>query len=461
MSGQDAFSDLPERGPGSYRRRRYFLLGFFFLIAVTVVVFREVLLPFALAIIIAYVLSPTIAAGERLTIAGRHAPRWAVVLFAYLILLSVLSGVVALAVPTLTGEINKLSREAPGAVRVVKNRWLPSISRWMQDLAAPYLESPDQPESERVPSGSGSKQESNAIRVVSDYTGSYEVILPPRGLLVTPDGERGFRIRAANDRPQTREKITADINEIIARTLENTESSAVGLLQTARKIVQALTSGIFTFFLTLMISAYLLITSEGIYNFFRCLYAPARRKDFDDLVARIDRGLAGVVRGQLIICAVNGVLTGVGLYFLNVRYWLFLSIVAAVMSIVPIFGAILSSIPAVLVALSDGIVLALLVLGWIVIIHQIEANLLNPKIMGDAAKVHPVLVIFALLAGAHLSGVIGALLAVPVLSILQSFFYFLREHSLGVPRSTSIPPREPPTESSPPPPPVPEASASR
>ena len=73
-------------------------------------------------------------------------------------------------------------------------------------------------------------------------------------------------------------------------------------------------------------------------------------------------------------------------------------------------------------------------LAWIVGIHQLEANLLNPKIMGDAAKVHPVLVVFALLAGEHVFGIIGALLAVPLLSITQSVFLHFREVALGVPK---------------------------
>jgi predicted PurR-regulated permease PerM len=84
--------------------------------------------------------------------------------------------------------------------------------------------------------------------------------------------------------------------------------------------------------------------------------------------------------------------------------------------------------------------LALLVLAWIVGIHQLEAHVLNPKIMGDAARVHPVLVVFALLAGEHTAGLVGALLAVPVLSITQTLFYYLRERFLGVPRNSSLPP---------------------
>jgi predicted PurR-regulated permease PerM len=74
----------------------------------------------------------------------------------------------------------------------------------------------------------------------------------------------------------------------------------------------------------------------------------------------------------------------------------------------------------------------LFTLIWILVIHQIEANLLNPKIMGDAAKVHPVLVVFALLAGEHFFGIPGALLAVPVLSITQSLFLHYRESALGI-----------------------------
>ena len=85
-----------------------------------------------------------------------------------------------------------------------------------------------------------------------------------------------------------------------------------------------------------------------------------------------------------------------------------------------------------------GVGTALFVLAWIIGIHQIEANILNPKIMGDAAKVHPVLVVFALLAGEHMFGIVGALLAVPLLSITQSIFLHFREVALGVPKDPAL-----------------------
>jgi predicted PurR-regulated permease PerM len=229
----------------------------------------------------------------------------------------------------------------------------------------------------------------------------------------------------------------------------STQRSAVTLFNTARTVALSLTRGIFGLVMTLMISAYILMTTDRIFEFFRTLYRPSRRPDFDDLVRRLDRGLAGVVRGQLIICCVNGALSGIGFALLGLKYWTFLTLVAMAMSIVPIFGSILSTVPAVIVALPQGVGLALLVLAWVVAIHQLEANFLNPKIMGDSARVHPVLVVFALLMGEHVAGLVGALLAVPVLSITQTLFFHLRERFLGVPRPFSTPPSQRPSLASP------------
>ena len=95
----------------------------------------------------------------------------------------------------------------------------------------------------------------------------------------------------------------------------------------------------------------------------------------------------------------------------GLKYWPILAIVSGVMSIVPIFGSILSSVPVVMIGLTQDFWTALWVLLWIIGIHQIEANLLNPKIIGVAAKIHPVLVVLSLIVGEHFFGLWGALLA--------------------------------------------------
>ena len=68
-------------------------------------------------------------------------------------------------------------------------------------------------------------------------------------------------------------------------------------------------------------------------------------------------------------------------------------------------------------------------LGWILGIHFLEANVLSPKIIGQSAKMHPVVVIFALIAGEHSFGLVGALFAVPVASIIQTLFIYFRKQS--------------------------------
>jgi predicted PurR-regulated permease PerM len=157
----------------------------------------------------------------------------------------------------------------------------------------------------------------------------------------------------------------------------------------------------------------------------------------------MDKGLAGVVRGQLMICVVNGVLTAIGFALIGLKYWPILSLVAAIGSLIPIFGSILSSVPAVAIGLTQSPATAFLVLGWIVLIHQIEANFLNPKIIGDAASLHPVLVVFVLLAGEHWFHAAGALLAVPTLSIAQSLFLHFREVAERDAESALAPPKTP------------------
>jgi predicted PurR-regulated permease PerM len=177
--------------------------------------------------------------------------------------------------------------------------------------------------------------------------------------------------------------------------------------------------------IVLMVTAFLCIDKPRLLAFISTVPPERHRETWLRLAGYLDRGLAGVIRGQLMICLVNALLTWIGLQFLGVRYSLLLGLVAGVFSIIPIFGTILSSIPIVMIAWgASGLERGALTLGWILLIHFIEANFLNPKIMGSASKIHPVVVVFALIAGENAYGITGALLAVPAASILQSCFRF-------------------------------------
>src|SRR6185436_16172708 len=139
----------------------------------------------------------------------------------------------------------------------------------------------------------------------------------------------------------------------------------------------------------------------------------------------------------LLICLVNGVLSAIGFSIFGLKYWPILALVAAIMSVIPIFGSILSSVPAVAIGLTQSPATAFEVLAWIIGIHQLEANFLNPKIIGDAAKIHPVLVVFSLIVGEHFFQLAGALFAVPCMSVAQTIFLHFRETTMGISDATT------------------------
>ena len=87
--------------------------------------------------------------------------------------------------------------------------------------------------------------------------------------------------------------------------------------------------GIFLVFMTLMVAGYIMGTRENIIGFFRSLLPMRSRIGYDRLLWRIDRGLSGVVRGQLLICAVNGVLSAIGYWMFDLKYWPILAILSA------------------------------------------------------------------------------------------------------------------------------------
>lgn len=429
------------QGPGSERRRRIFFAVSGALALLILVAFREVLAPFVLACVVAYVLDPVVDRIQRLG-RSRPVPRWIAVLSVYVVLLASIGTLLAFAVPRLVVEIQRFGHEAPRAAANLRDEYLPQLQAILErnfgtqlsDLGAQEREGsePGQPTRERT-----------QIEVIPTERGGYEVRLPSRGLEVTPRRDGGYRIRPAPSEASASQGASSmsAVTDMFSRAMQNGEQHAVTVIQTIQNVIRALIKGIFTLSMTLMLSAYILITSDRIRSFFRSMVRYDQTQQFDDLVRRIDRGLAGVVRGQLLICVVNGVLSGIGFYIFKLPYWPILTLLATVFSIIPIFGAFVSSVPAVMLGFTHGFGTAVLVLVWIIGIHQIEANFLNPKIMGDSAKVHPVLVIFALLAGEHFFGFTGALLAVPVLSITQSLFLHFRMVSLGMPSTTTaVPP---------------------
>jgi predicted PurR-regulated permease PerM len=376
---------------------------------------REVLLPFVLAIIIAYVLTPLVALCER----GR-VPRAAAILLVYATTFSVLYASVALIAPRMQTEMQKVVDDAPELAREFSARWSPTAERFAQRFLDRARVSPTVPAADSA---------NPAIEIARQPDGTLRVNVGT-GIDVVQHGPGHWRIGAAGSPTKERWSFAELASKGLSEALAYVKANALEILKVGNAVVSQVARSIFLLFMTLMVAGYIMHTREAIVGFFRSLVPPTSRLGFDHLLERVDRGLAGVVRGQLLICLVNGVLSAIGFWLFGLKYWPILAILAGVMSLIPIFGSILSSVPVVLIGLTQGFWIALWVLLWIIGIHQIEANLLNPKIIGVAAKVHPVLVVFALIVGEHYFGLWGALLAVPALSITQSLFLHFRFGSM-------------------------------
>jgi len=235
--------------------------------------------------------------------------------------------------------------------------------------------------------------------------GRYELDLQSLQFEIRPTADGRYLIGPPRPEaaPPTGGKWERSIKQWLAERLKSTEGESKRAIEYGQKFIAAVVSGIGRLFLVLMVAAFILVDLDRIQGFLRSLVPAQYQLDYDRIATGVDRGLSGVIRGQILICAINGALTYLGLWLFRVKYPLLLAGIASAMSLIPIFGSILSSVPIVAIALiSSGtfdLRQGLFVLAWIIGIHLVEANFLNPKIMGDAAKIHPVLVVFALLFG--------------------------------------------------------------
>lgn len=417
MPGSTSKGEPPEIEIGEIwgRQRIIFLLSSALFALLVVWFTREVVLPFILAIIIAYVLTPLVAWCER-----RGLRRAVAIIVVYLGTIATLSTAVALMAPRIYRETLGLTRESPQIARRLAQQWGPVIEARIESL----IDLAGGPSTPRpTPEGPIS-----ALEIKPNSDGSIGVNIGS-GLEIVQESTTVWLIRE-HEPDVAGFRVTELLSDGVENTIHYLRGNGLQLIRLGQTIISSVSRGIFLTFMTLMVAAYLMLTRDQIFSFFRSLVPPRSRRSFDRLLYRMDRGLAGVVRGQLVICCVNGLLSAIGFVIFGLKYWPVLALMAGMMSIIPIFGSILSTVPAVLIGLTQDFWIALWVLLWILMIHQIEANLLNPKIIGIAARLHPVLVVFVLIVGEHFFGLWGALLAVPTLSLTHSLFSHFRLESM-------------------------------
>lgn len=229
-----------------------------------------------------------------------------------------------------------------------------------------------------------------------------------------------------------------------AKDLVNTLSgsfSITTLLAVSRAFVSNLSGGffqilsvafgsIFNFVLIILISFYLSIQEKGIENFLKIIIPDKYDNYVVDLWIRSSRKIGLWVKGQMLVALVVAVLIYLILSLLGVEYALLLSIIAGVMEMVP-YGIWVALIPAFAFSyLSNGVSSALMVAGSYIIVHQFEVFLFAPLIIEKIVGLSPIVIILSVLIGFELSGVWGAILAIPVAIILMEFLNDLEKNKI-------------------------------
>jgi predicted PurR-regulated permease PerM len=158
-------------------------------------------------------------------------------------------------------------------------------------------------------------------------------------------------------------------------------------------------------------------------------YLPrSRRKTTVSLLKEIDLALGNYVRGQFLVCLIIGVLAYIGYMLVGMPYALLMASIVAVFNIVPYLGPFLGAAPAVVMAstISWRMVLFVVVVNWIC--QLLESNVISPQVVGKTLHLHPMTIIFALLVGGELAGIVGLILAVPFFAVfkvlVQHFFSY-------------------------------------
>ena len=345
------------------------------------------------AAIMAFFVQPIISFFEKKMKANRGV---ATALTYILVLLLLISSPIIL-IPTLIDAVNFVLTIDMQAV-------MESVTLWVEDLAnmvdsIPFIRTLFAP----------------GLNALSDMLEGVPTMVPPE--------------------PVSLEASVATLGERLAKT--------AGILVT---ILGPIISSFVAFFFTLMISFYLSLSGEQLYEDLVAIFPPAYKDEWRALIERLGAIWSSFLRAQLALMGVIGVMVWIGNLILGTPQALFLGLFAGLMEVIPSLGPILAAIPAVALALLFGSqyfaiepwIFALIIIGFYVLVQFLENQFIVPKVLGDALELPPLMVLLGVFIGGALFGILGIFLATPVISSGREIFMYLYNKILESPPPMEI-----------------------
>ncbi len=213
------------------------------------------------------------------------------------------------------------------------------------------------------------------------------------------------------------------IDQAAQQVSANREKITAGVLLGAAKAVEVLTE----FFLTLVLVFFFVKDGPAMFGWFESQFPRRNRRHVRALGERAWAAVGAYLRGTAVIALVDAVLIGITLLVVGVPLVAPLAVLTFFGAFFPLIGAVAAGVVAALVALvTTGVTAAAIVGGAILVIQQVEGDVLQPLVMGKAVRLHPVVILLALTAGAIVGGIVGAFLAVPVTAVAASIGNYIK-----------------------------------
>jgi predicted PurR-regulated permease PerM len=192
---------------------------------------------------------------------------------------------------------------------------------------------------------------------------------------------------------------------------------AQSTVMSAVNVVEAIAGGLVDAALVLVLGFWFIVDGGRMANVATQLFPPSQRDKARFVRETVSQVLGAYIRGQLTMASIIGLSAGIGSWLLGVRYPVLIGILAFLFELIPMVGPILASLPAVMISLTQPLPLVFYVIAFFVVMQVVENNVLAPRITGGAVGLHPVAALLAIVVGADLGGIVGALFAVPIAGV--------------------------------------------
>lgn len=144
------------------------------------------------------------------------------------------------------------------------------------------------------------------------------------------------------------------------------------------------------------------------------------REQTRDFLFNVEQSLGNYIRGQLTVCALVGIISMVFFWLIKIDYPLLLGSIIGITNVIPYFGPIIGVVPAAIIASQTSVKMIIFVVLFVFFLQFLEGNILSPYIVGKSLQMHPLLIIFSILIGGEIGGVLGLIMAVPLIAVIKT-----------------------------------------